>query len=406
MKIYLVGGAVRDQALGLPVSERDWVVVGATPADLLQQGYQQVGRDFPVFLHPVTREEYALARTERKLAPGYYGFACDSNPHVSLEEDLLRRDLTINAMAQDEQGVLIDPYHGMRDLHAKCLRHVSTAFLDDPLRVLRVARFYARFYHLGFTIAEETQALLIRMVRSGELSALVPERIWQEWQASLGTNSPQEFIRSLRAIGALRVIVPELDGLFGIPNAPDAGHFIDAGMQALKNLARVSHSSSDPMVRFAVLLLELGKQETPMAQWPMHGVFSERSVVMIKALCQRLRIANPFRDLACLCAALQTKIQPYVQRTAAEVVTLFEQADAFRRPARFEQVLTVLQAQNPQRFASLTIPHWLRLLQLVRAVRVTDLTDSQDGAVIKQVLYKQRVSQVQHQLTEWEAHEK
>lgn len=218
MKVYLVGGAVRDQLLGYPIKERDWVVVGATPEQMRQQGYQQVGRDFPVFLHPSTREEYALARTERKSGHGYYGFDCDYNQQVTLEEDLLRRDLTINAMAQDEQGQLVDPYHGQADLKSKILRHVSDAFVEDPVRVLRVARFAARYHHLGFKLADETRALMYAMVKRGELAYLVAERVWQEWQRSLEENHPEMFIQVLRACGALKAILPEIDVLFGVPN--------------------------------------------------------------------------------------------------------------------------------------------------------------------------------------------
>ncbi len=233
MKVYLVGGAVRDQLLGLDTKERDWVVVGATPEMLLQQNYRQVGRDFPVFLHPVSKEEYALARTERKSAPGYYGFVCDFSSQVTLEEDLARRDLTINAMARDEQGTLIDPYHGQKDLKNKILRHVSPAFSEDPVRVLRVARFAARFHHLGFRLANETRALMYAMVKQGELAHLVPERVWKEWQKSLEEVNPEQFILTLRSCGALKIILPELDALFGIPNPYHYHHEIDSGIHSL-----------------------------------------------------------------------------------------------------------------------------------------------------------------------------
>ncbi len=290
MKTYLVGGAVRDRLLGLTPKERDWVVVGANPEDLLKAGYTQVGKDFPVFLHPKTKEEYALARTERKSGRGYHGFKVHADPAVTLEEDLLRRDLTINAMAEDEQGSLIDPYGGRADLQNKVLRHVSPAFVEDPLRILRVARFAARFQHLGFRLADETRQLLCAMTRNGELNTLVPERVWQEWQRSLREKNPEQFILLLRQCGALGVIIPELDKLFGVPNPPEYHPEIDSGIHTLMVLQAASQLSDDPCVRFAALVHDLGKAQTAMHEWPKHHGHDQGGLPTIRQLCKRLRI--------------------------------------------------------------------------------------------------------------------
>lgn len=344
MKVYLVGGAVRDQLLGLPVKERDWVVIGGTPEELLKQGYQQVGRDFPVFLHPKTHEEYALARTERKRSSGYYGFACDFNPQVSLEEDLARRDLTINAMAMDENGVLIDPYHGEDALHEKILRHVSPAFVEDPVRVLRIARFAARFHHLGFTVSNETRCLMSEMVQKGEVSHLVPERVWQEFHRSLTEANPEQFIMVLRSCGALRVVIPELDCLFGIPNNSAKFQLIDSGMQAIDALKKTAALLESPALRFAALMHCLGNSCTPMAIWPDHQPSLEDIHRRIESLCSRLRIPKDFSQLARMTAQFYRTIHQLPQLDAEAIVTTLEQCDAFRRPAVFEQCLLVCDA--------------------------------------------------------------
>lgn len=344
MKVYLVGGAVRDQLLGLPVKERDWVVIGGTPDELIKQGYQQVGRDFPVFLHPKTREEYALARTERKRSAGYYGFACDFNPQVSLEEDLARRDLTINAMAMDENGALIDPFHGKDALREKILRHVSPAFIEDPVRVLRIARFTARFHHLGFTVANETRCLMNEMVQKGEVSHLVPERVWQEFHRSLGEKNPEQFILVLRSCGALRVVIPELDCLFGIPNSPGECPLIDSGLQALDALKKTAVLSESPALRFAALIHGIGSSCTSMATWPDHQPLIEQIHHPIETLCNRLRIPKDYGQLARMTAQFYRTIQQLPQLDAETIVTTLEQCDAFRRPAVFEQCLLVCDA--------------------------------------------------------------
>ena len=298
MKIYLVGGAVRDQLLNLPVKDRDWVVVGATPETLLQQGYQQVGKDFPVFLHPDTHEEYALARTERKSGSGYTGFTCYAAPDVTLEDDLQRRDLTINAIAYSAKGEYIDPYHGIDDIHAKLLRHVSDAFSEDPLRVLRVARFAARFAPLGFTIAPETMSLMQEMTNSGELNALTAERVWKETEKALHSQAPQVYFEILHQCGALKILFPEINALFGVP-APKKWHpEIDTGIHTMMVLAMASRLTDDIAVRFSALCHDLGKGVTPVENWPHHHGHGPAGVPLVEALCQRYRIPNQIRDLA------------------------------------------------------------------------------------------------------------
>ena len=344
MKAYLVGGAVRDQLLGYPVHERDWVVVGSTPADLMNLGYQKVGRDFPVFLHPKTREEYALARTERKLAPGYYGFSCDFNPDVTLEEDLARRDLTINAMAMDSMGELIDPYHGQDDLRARILRHVSPAFVEDPVRVLRLARFAARYHHLGFKLADETRALMYHMVKRGELGHLVAERVWQEWQRSLEEKNPEVFISTLRSCDALRVVLPELDALFGVPNTQRYHPEIDSGIHTLMVLAASVALTDDPMARFAALVHDLGKACTPVAEWPSHRCHEMTGLPVVERLCQRLRIPADYRKFALMATRFHLVIHRLDELRASTIVRTLEQTDAFRRPALFEKLLLVCEA--------------------------------------------------------------
>jgi tRNA nucleotidyltransferase (CCA-adding enzyme) len=346
MKVYLVGGAVRDELLRYPIKEQDWVIVGATPAELTQQGYQQVGKDFPVFLHPKTREEYALARTERKLAPGYYGFSCDFNPQVTLEEDLARRDLTINAIAKSSSGELIDPYNGQKDIKDKLLRHVSPAFIEDPVRVLRVARFAARYHHLGFKLAPETRLLMYEMVKRGELNHLVPERVWQEWQRSLNEKNPEVFITILRACGALEIILPELDRLFGIPNPKKYHLEIDSGIHSLMVLQSATSMSKDPKIRFAAIVHDLGKGTTPMEIWPSHHGHEQRGMSIIKDLCGRLRIPTDYRKFAQLVSQFHLHVHRFDELKPDTIVSVLEKTDAFRRPDVFHQLLLVCTADH------------------------------------------------------------
>lgn len=344
MKTYLVGGAVRDALLNLPVKDKDWVVVGASPEEMLSQGYEQVGRDFPVFLHPETHQEYALARTERKSGSGYTGFVCYSAPDVTLEQDLQRRDLTINAIAQDEQGRLYDPYGGKADLDQRLLRHVSAAFNEDPLRVLRVARFAARFAHLNFVVAEETKALMRWMADSGELNTLTPERVWKETEKALETRNPQVYFQVLRDCGALAVLFPELDNLYGVP-APAKWHpEIDTGIHTLMTLAIAAQLSPDIAVRFATLFHDVGKALTPPEKWPSHHGHGPAGVPLVAALCQRLRVPNAIRDLALLVTEFHDLVHTVERQSAETLVALFDRIDAWRKPQRVEQIALTSEA--------------------------------------------------------------
>ncbi|HEY9049897.1 MAG TPA: multifunctional CCA addition/repair protein [Gammaproteobacteria bacterium] len=341
MKIYLVGGAVRDKLLQYPVKEKDWVVVGATPEQMADLGYKPVGKDFPVFLHPQTKEEYALARTERKTAPGYKGFAFNTDESVTLEEDLARRDLTINAIAEDEKGNIFDPYHGQTDLELKLLRHVSPAFAEDPVRILRVARFAARYKHLGFRVADETLELMKNMVQQGEVDALVAERVWQEMQKALGEQHPEEFIHVLKACGALQKILPEIDCLFGIPQ-PECYHpEIDTGVHTIMVLQQACQLSKNTVIRFAALVHDLGKGVTPKDILPSHRGHEERGVDVIKQLCNRLRIPNEYRDLAVLSSRFHLHLHRALELKTTTLLKTLEQLDALRKPQRFEAFLTV-----------------------------------------------------------------
>lgn len=339
LNYYLVGGAVRDQLLGLEIKDRDWVVVGATPARMLELGYKQVGADFPVFLHPETSEEYALARTERKTGSGYQGFECNSDASVTLEEDLQRRDLTINAMALDPQGKLIDPYGGKNDLDARILRHVSPAFSEDPLRVLRLARFAARFAASGFHIATETKALCAQIRQSGELEHLTSERVWQETQTALAEASPEVYFEVLQEVGALEVLFPELHRLFGVPQPEQYHPEIDCGIHAIMSLQQACRLSSDTEIRFAALVHDLGKALTPPDNWPRHHGHELKGVKPIKALCKRLTAPKRYMELACLVSEFHTHIHRASELRPDTVLKVLKRCDAFRKPARFEQIL-------------------------------------------------------------------
>jgi len=344
MDVYLVGGAVRDRLLGRPHLERDFVVVGATPDELLARGYRPVGKDFPVFLHPDTGEQYALARTERKTGPGYHGFATQFSPDVTLEQDLARRDLTVNAMAQTGSGEIVDPYGGRRDLEARVLRHVSPAFVEDPLRVLRVARFAARFAPLGFRIAPETLALMRSIVDSGELGALVPERVWVETERALGEAQPTEYFEVLRACGALDALLPEVAALFGVPQ-PERWHpEIDSGVHTLQALEVAAELAADTTVRFAALVHDVGKGVTPRAEWPRHIGHEERSAQLIEQIAARLRIPNEHRELALLVARYHGRAHRVAEQRPGTVLELLELTDAFRRRERFERFLLACEA--------------------------------------------------------------
>lgn len=345
MKIFLVGGAVRDELLGLPVRERDWVVVGARPEELLAQGFKPVGKDFPVFLHPNTSEEYALARTERKTGPGYRGFDTMFSPDVTLEQDLERRDLTINAIARDEAtGALVDPFQGQRDLQERWLRHVSAAFVEDPVRVLRLARFAARFAPLGFRVAPETMELVREIAARGELDSLVSERVWQETQRALEMPAPRRFFEVLREGNALPVIFPEIDALFGVPQPEQWHPEIDTGLHTMMVLDQACRLSDDPVVRFAALVHDLGKATTPTHELPRHIAHEERGVGIVEAMCDRLRIPNAYRELGVLVSRYHLHMHKITELRPQTLLELLERLDVFRRPARFEQFLLACEA--------------------------------------------------------------
>lgn len=344
MKTFLVGGAVRDKLLGRTVTERDWVVVGATPEQMQSLGYMAVGKDFPVFLHPHTKEEYALARTERKTGPGYTGFSFHCSKEVTLEDDLIRRDLTINAMAESEQGEIIDPYGGQADLHHKLLRHVSPAFAEDPVRILRIARFAARYHQYGFRVADETIALMQTMASNGEVDHLVAERIWKETERALAEPNPEIFIQVLRECHALEKIFPEVDALFGVPQTAIHHPEIDTGVHTLMSLQQVAKLSINPCIRFATLLHDLGKAATPREEWPRHIAHEERSLPLVKQLCERVAVPRDYKELALMVAQWHTHCHRAMELKPATVLKVLQGNDAFRRPERFQQFLVCCEA--------------------------------------------------------------
>jgi tRNA nucleotidyltransferase (CCA-adding enzyme) len=400
MQVYLVGGAVRDALLGVAVKERDWVVVGGTREELLRLNYREVGRDFPVFLHPETHEEYALARLERKVSPGYRGFVVEFGPGVTLEEDLARRDLTINAIAESPDRTLVDPYGGRRDLEARVLRHVSPAFVEDPVRVLRVARFAARFAPLGFHVAPETLALMRAMVERREVDALVPERVWQETEKALREPKASEFLRVLRACGALQPIYPEIDALFGVPQPAQWHPEIDTGVHTLMVLDQAALLSPDPKVRFAALVHDLGKGTTPREEWPSHRGHEERSVALIGALADRLRLPGEYRDLSIIVARYHGIVHRAFELRAKTILEFIERADAFRRPERFAQALLACEADSRGRAGLEHVPYPQRAyLQAARDAAAAIKPSPEDiaahaGAKIAERLHQRRAQAI------------
>ncbi|HEY1069494.1 MAG TPA: multifunctional CCA addition/repair protein [Thermomonas sp.] len=345
VRVYLVGGAVRDALLGLPPGDRDFVVVGASVEQMRDAGFRQVGRDFPVFLHPDTGEEHALARTERKSGRGYTGFVVHADPSVTLEDDLRRRDFTLNAIARAEDGTLVDPFGGVRDLEARVLRHVGDAFVEDPLRVLRAARFMARFAPLGFTVAPDTLALMRQMADGGELATLVPERVWQELAKALRSASPAAFLRTLRQAGALRVVLPEVDALYGVPQRAEYHPEIDTGLhQELVCDMAARLAPGDDLVGFAALCHDLGKALTPTDALPRHVMHEQRGVAPVVALCERLKVPAEHRDLALLCCREHLNVHRIDELKDATVHDLVARCDGFRKPARIDRLATVCEA--------------------------------------------------------------
>ncbi len=377
MKKYLVGGAVRDALLGLHASEHDWVVTGATPEDMAEQGYRPVGKDFPVFLHPQSKEEYALARTERKTARGYRGFAFQAGPEVTLEEDLIRRDLTVNAIAQDADGRLIDPYGGQRDLQAKILRHVSPAFVEDPVRILRVARFATRFAPMGFRIAEETMALMRQMVVDGEADALVPERVWRECERALMHEKPSVFFSVLRECGALARVMPEIDALFGIPQRADYHPEIDTGIHTLMCIDVAANMGAPLEVRVATLLHDLGKALTPKVEWPSHRMHEARGVPLVEKFCARLRVPLAYRDLAVLVTRDHLNVHRCEELRPQTLLELLERMQALRKPDVFEQALQacLCDARGRKNFEHSDYPQVRYLQAAARIARTVEAKD-------------------------------
>ncbi|WP_164962659.1 multifunctional CCA addition/repair protein [Rubrivivax sp. JA1026] len=371
-RFYVVGGAVRDALLGLPASDRDWVVVGSTPQELVAAGFRPVGRDFPVFLHPETGEEVALARTERKSAPGYRGFTIHADPSVTLEDDLLRRDLTINAIARAEDGTLVDPHGGQRDLQARIFRHVSDAFVEDPVRLLRLARLAARF--TDFTVAPETEALLERLVADGEVDALVPERVWQELSRGLMEARPSRMFEILRRCGALARLLPELDRLWGVPQPPEHHPEVDCGVHTMLVLDMAARLQAPLTVRWACLMHDLGKGTTPADVLPRHLGHEGRSATLARAVADRWRVPHPCRELADLVAREHGNLHRSNEFGAAAVVRLLERCDAFRRPERFAEALWACEcdARGRSGLEDRPYPQRERLTALLEAARGVD----------------------------------
>ena len=413
MKIYLVGGAVRDQLLGLPVKDRDWIVVGADPATLLSLGYQQVGKDFPVFLNPKTKEEYALARTERKSSAGYTGFICDFSPTITLEQDLIRRDLTINAMAQSEDGEIIDPYGGKQDLENRILRHISPAFSEDPLRVLRVARFAARYHSLGFKIASETLALMTELALSGELQHLTAERVWLETEKALNEKNPEIYFETLHKTGALSVLFSEIDALHGVPNPvkhhPEVDSFIHT-MLVLKQAVNLTENNpilNKSAVRFAAICHDLGKALTPQNILPHHYGHEQAGIKPTRSLCKRLKVPSYFQELAELTCEFHTHIHKAFELRAETVITLFNRFDVWRKPQRFQEFLQVCLADTRGRtgFETKDYPQIDYINQLLHTANEVDvqqvIADGFEKQAIKNELTKRRILAVKQTKTNY-----
>lgn len=399
MDVFEVGGAVRDSLLDEPVTERDWVVVGSSPEELLRLGYRQVGKDFPVYLHPQSGEEYALARTEQSVGPGYHGFTFDVSANVSLEEDLGRRDLTINAMARDKNGHIVDPFGGQRDIDARILRHTSPAFSEDPLRILRVARFEARLSRLSFTIAPQTMELMSEMVAAGEADTLRPERVWQETEKALVEERPDIYFETLRECGALAVVFPEIDALFGIPQPPRWHPEVDTGIHTLMCLRMAARLSTDSAVRFAALTHDLGKATTPKNILPRHTGHEIRSVELLDVFCDRLPVPRRYKELACAVAKHHGVIHRADELRPSTVLKLLEAVDGIRRPERFEALLTACEADARGRagLEENDYPQRTRLQSALTAALNVDtkpLAAAAQGRELGEAIRKQRLAAI------------
>jgi len=403
MQIYLVGGAVRDNLINYPTSENDWVVVGATPEQMTDLGYRPVGQDFPVFLHPQTGEEYALARTERKSGHGYKGFEFYTSTAVSLEEDLIRRDLTINAMAQDDAGHIIDPFGGQKDLEHKLLRHVSEAFTEDPLRVLRVARFAARYAHLGFTVAAETLDLMKSIVAKGEMQFLVAERVWKETSRALSEQSPQVFFEVLKACNALKALLPEVDALFGVPQRADYHPEIDTGIHTMMALEASTQLTDCEAIRFAVLVHDVGKAITPEDVLPSHSGHEKRGLPLVKAICDRLTVPNKHRQLAMAVTEFHLHSHRALELKPATLLKLFQSIGAIRSPDKLLDFLTCCEADIKGRagFENAAYPSKDYLLAALEAVNNADISDLVAQGITGAEIGKQLNQRQIKQLTEF-----
>ena len=381
IRVYRVGGCIRDQLLNLPVKDIDWVVTGASAEDMLTDGYKPVGRDFPVFLHPDTKQEYALARSERKTASGYHGFEFNTHPDITIEEDLRRRDLTINAMAEDVDGNIIDPYGGQNDIESRILRHVSGAFIEDPVRVLRVARFAARFHHLGFRLAKETSELIRRMGESGELHALVAERVWAETVRALGEKSPPVYFQTLRDCSVLNLLFPEIDELFGVPQVAQHHPEIDTGVHVMMCLQKSADLGFDNETRFAVLMHDLGKATTAQHILPSHHGHEARGIKLVKRFCSRLKVPKAFTELALMTTEYHTHVHRAFELKATTILNLFYSVDLFRKPQRFQKMLDACLADTRGRlnFEDIEYPQADYLSTLAEKLLQADL-----GAVKQQ----------------------
>jgi tRNA nucleotidyltransferase (CCA-adding enzyme) len=399
MQVYLVGGAVRDERLGIPVKERDWCVVGATPEQLRNEGYRQVGKDFPVFLHPESGEEYALARTERKTAAGYHGFEFHTSPDVTIEDDLGRRDLTINAIAKNAEGNIVDPFDGLKDIENRVLRHVSAAFVEDPVRILRVARFAARFSALGFRVAEETMQLMRTMVDDGEVDALVPDRVWKETESALASANSRIFFETLRECGALRVLFPEVDALFGVPQ-PEKWHpEIDTGVHVMMVLDQAEKLSVHLEVRFAALVHDLGKATTDKRMLPRHAGHEQRGVKLIHGLSKRLPVPKACRDLGVLVSEYHTHCHRAYELRASTILRVLESTDAFRRPDRFEMFLTACESDARGRKGLedrdyLQVELFRGAFEAARSIDTASIAAQEDGDAIAAAIRSARLAAV------------
>ena len=397
MKIYRVGGCVRDRLLGLPVNDIDWVVTGATADEMQALGYKSIGKDFPVFLHPETRQEYALARSERKTAPGYRGFEINADPSTTIEQDLLRRDLTINAIAEDEHGNLVDPYGGQGDIDNRLLRHVSEAFVEDPVRVLRVARFAARLHRMGFTLAPDTRELIRQMGDSGELDALVAERVWQELSRALDEADPAVFFETLRECGVLGHLFPEIEALYGVPQTARYHPEVDTGVHLMMALQKSAELGFDNETRFAVLMHDLGKATTPTATLPSHHGHEKRGKKLVRAFCSKWKVPKSYTELALITTAFHTHVHRALELKPSTLLKLFTQADSLRKPQRFQKMLDACLAdvRGRKNFEDSPYPEAEFLARLSARVRDMDLSPLQarglEGKALGDAIRKQRL---------------